>query len=206
MTVKHLNSNEILSQGTGHDGVVHLCGLTADDRTKDVRATSEEVCAKKASSRSAPATIRQLVTCLLLSCALGVSAGGIQRMTVEAAHAAAHDGSMFLVDIRTPSEWRESGVPDVATPLDMTAKNFLQELIALRGSDPTRKVGLICATGGRSRYLSRWLARNGMDGIVDVTAGVHGRDGWRVRKLPLRAPDAPAVISPDHPVQRSTTR
>jgi rhodanese-related sulfurtransferase len=153
--------------------------------------------------RPIPRALLGLVACLWLQ---GVAAGGVETATVEAAHDAAHAGEMILVDIRTPAEWRESGIPDVAIPLDMRSGTFLKDLMALRRADPGRKLGLICAVGGRSRYLSHLLARKGIDGLVDVTAGVHGRNGWRARKLPLRAPDAPMVTSAEHPAPPPTTR
>lgn len=120
-------------------------------------------------------------------------AQAVQVMTVEEAREAARSGEMFLVDIRTPREWRESGVPDVAVPLDMTRKSFIRDLMALRASEPTRKLGLICASGVRSRYVANLLVHNGIEGVVDVPAGMHSRNGWRARKLPLRAAEEPVA-------------
>lgn len=126
----------------------------------------------------------------LLASPAPAPAAEVRTMSVEEARAAAESGSMVLVDIRTPDEWRDSGIPDVARPLDMTSKGFVRDLLALRGEDPSVSLGLICATGGRSRYLANWLARNGVRNVVDVPAGVHTRDGWLAKKLPVRRPDA----------------
>lgn len=46
MTVNHFNSGEILSQATEHAGVVYLCGLTADDLSKDIQDQTANVLAK----------------------------------------------------------------------------------------------------------------------------------------------------------------
>ncbi|MBT5498607.1 MAG: RidA family protein [Alphaproteobacteria bacterium] len=46
MTVEHLNSGEILSQATIYNGVVNVCGLTADDRSLDAKGQTEEILAK----------------------------------------------------------------------------------------------------------------------------------------------------------------
>ena len=133
------------------------------------------------------AVIAVLGASLLLVSAWAV-AGGIQVMTVEQARDAARSNELILVDIRTPKEWRESGIADVAVPLDMTRKGFVQDLLALRGDDPDRKLALICATGGRSHYLATWLLRNGVTGVVDVPAGMHTRKGWLANQLPVRSP------------------
>jgi rhodanese-related sulfurtransferase len=116
------------------------------------------------------------------------SGEGLQSMAVEEARAAVRSEQMVLVDIRTPREWRESGLPDVAVPLDMTSKSFVPALLELRRENPSRRLGLICATGARSRYVANWLVQNGVQGVVDVPAGMHTREGWLAKKLPVRAP------------------
>jgi rhodanese-related sulfurtransferase len=119
------------------------------------------------------------------------SAQRVQQMSVEQAHEASRSGKMVLVDIRTPREWRDSGIPATAVAMDMTGTTFLRDLRALRDADPQRTLGLICASGGRSRYLAALLVANGIRDIVDVTAGMHTGSGWLARGLPVRAPDAP---------------
>jgi enamine deaminase RidA (YjgF/YER057c/UK114 family) len=46
MTVEHLNSGEILSQATMYNGVVNVCGLTADDLSLDAKGQTEQILAK----------------------------------------------------------------------------------------------------------------------------------------------------------------
>ncbi|MEQ9559776.1 MAG: RidA family protein [Rhodospirillales bacterium] len=46
MTIEHLNSGEILSQGTATDTTVYLCGLTGGDTSKDVAGQTRDVLAK----------------------------------------------------------------------------------------------------------------------------------------------------------------
>ena len=43
MSVTHLDSGDILSQGTSHADTVYLCGLTASDKTKDIKGQTQEV-------------------------------------------------------------------------------------------------------------------------------------------------------------------
>jgi enamine deaminase RidA (YjgF/YER057c/UK114 family) len=46
MTMEHLDSGEILSQAVTCNGIVYLCGLTADDRSANIRTQTEEVLKK----------------------------------------------------------------------------------------------------------------------------------------------------------------
>lgn len=46
MAIKHLDSGEILSQAVEYNGVVYVCGLTADNRTLDARGQTEQILRK----------------------------------------------------------------------------------------------------------------------------------------------------------------
>jgi rhodanese-related sulfurtransferase len=115
-----------------------------------------------------------------------LAADRAQIMSVEQARAAATKKSLLLIDIRRPEEWRESGVGDVAHPIDMTQPTFFKELMKLREANPDAQFGLICATGVRSRALASYMIRNGIKNVVDVSAGMHGRRGWLASKLPVK--------------------
>ena len=43
MTLKHLNSGDILSQAVEHAGVIYLAGLTADDLSADIKGQTRQV-------------------------------------------------------------------------------------------------------------------------------------------------------------------
>lgn len=137
-----------------------------------------------------PPSLGTLLLALALIASPVARAAGVQTMSVEEAREAAASGTLVLVDIRTPGEWRQSGVPDLAVPLDMRQGGFIKNLLALRDDNPDAQIGLICATGGRSRHVANWLAQKGVTGVVDVPAGMHTRDGWLARQLPVRQPDA----------------
>lgn len=105
------------------------------------------------------------------------------------AHAKASAGELLLLDIRTPEEWKRTGVGVTAHPLSMKDPRFLDKLVALTGGDRERPIALICATGGRSAYLRRILIRAGYPNVVDVAEGMLGsRDGpgWIRSGVPLR--------------------
>jgi rhodanese-related sulfurtransferase len=108
---------------------------------------------------------------------------------VQAAHAQARAGEILLVDIRTPGEWRRTGVPEGAVPLDMRRDDFINRLDAFVAQDPTRPVALICAGGVRSARLSRQLLAAGYQQVIDVPEGLHGSSagpGWLASDLPVR--------------------
>ncbi len=98
------------------------------------------------------------------------------------------NGEIFLIDIRTPEEWAETGVAEGAIPLDMRDKAFIRRLLELRAAAPARPMAFICATGGRSGYVTRFLAKNGLEGVLDVPEGMLGSrkgPGWLKRGLPV---------------------
>ncbi len=111
-------------------------------------------------------------------------------LTVQQAHTQAISGQVLLIDIRRPEEWARTGVGEGAVPLDMRRRDFLPELQALMEAQPGVPVALICATGGRSRYLAGQLAKAGLQGVYDVPEGMLGSragPGWLRAGLPLQA-------------------
>jgi rhodanese-related sulfurtransferase len=96
-------------------------------------------------------------------------------------------GQLTLVDIRTPREWSETGIGDVAHPLDVSAPGFPEALAALAADAGDRPVALICRSGTRSGKARAALAALGA-AVADVPEGMQG---WIARGLPLRRPDEP---------------
>lgn len=117
-------------------------------------------------------------------------------ITAAEARAAALAGEVTLVDIRTPQEWAATGVPDVAHALDMTEEGFVQKLLALYEAHPDRPMAVICATGGRSTYVTTALEQRGLDRLINVSEGMSGSKhgpGWLARSLPVRGADEAPV-------------
>lgn len=109
-------------------------------------------------------------------------------VTPHEAHQAITDGTMILVDIRTPGELQSTGVAKGAWPLDMTDDQFGPRLLAVLERNPDHKVAIICRTGNRSGYLMGVLAKNGIAGVYDVSAGMAGGangTGWIPAGLPV---------------------
>ncbi|WP_050603320.1 rhodanese-like domain-containing protein [Ruegeria sp. 6PALISEP08] len=114
---------------------------------------------------------------------------GGERISVETAHEQARKGRILLVDIRTPREWRASGIGEGAAPLDMRREDFVEALQQLTGGQLDAPVALICARGVRSARLSNQLIAAGFTQIIDVPEGMLGSaagPGWVRAGLPVR--------------------
>ena len=119
----------------------------------------------------------------------GAIAFAAQTLSAPEALAKAEAGELLLIDIRRPSEWRESGIASVATPLSMHENGFIEGLEKIRAANPGKEIALICATGGRSAFLQKELTKRGLGATVDVSEGMFGNGnapGWLKRGLPLR--------------------
>ncbi len=100
-------------------------------------------------------------------------------------------GALVLLDIRSPDEWRETGVPASGHAITMhqPQARFLAELAAATGNSKTTPIALICAVGGRSATLQRWLTQAGYTAVSDVSEGMIGSTkgpGWIKSGLPTR--------------------
>ena len=102
---------------------------------------------------------------------------------------------LTVIDIRSPQEWLESGVPKDARTITMHnpagKRAFLAAVRAAVNGNTARPIALICAVGGRSRWAQRFLTENGFSRVSDISEGVFGRGkgkpGWLKRGLPMDA-------------------
>jgi rhodanese-related sulfurtransferase len=120
---------------------------------------------------------------VLLALASGAAA---QTLAPREAHERTAKGEMVLIDLRHPTEWRQTGIGTSATPISMYQQDFLNKLAAATAGDKSKPVALICATGGRSARMQRALARAGYSQVFDVSEGMLGRDGWLKSGLPVK--------------------
>jgi rhodanese-related sulfurtransferase len=107
------------------------------------------------------------------------------------AHAAALAGQVVLVDIRTPGEWRATGVPASGHAITMhqAPEAFLREIATATGGSKSRPIALICATGNRSAHMQAILRQAGYADVADVAEGMSGGrrgGGWIKAGLPVR--------------------
>lgn len=112
---------------------------------------------------------------------------GAKMISAAEAHAAAMSGEILLVDIRTPEEWRATGIGQGAVPIDMRRDDFLEALAAAGGARD-RRIALICRSGNRSARLAKQLQEAGYSGVADVSGGMLGSAagaGWTAAGLPV---------------------
>ena len=110
------------------------------------------------------------------------------QLGVSVAHQQAQQGVVYLIDIRTPREWRATGIGEGAYPIDMRREDFVETLDQLTGGDRAAQVALICARGVRSARLSNQLTEAGFTNIIDVPEGMLGSavgPGWVRTGLPV---------------------
>ena len=109
-------------------------------------------------------------------------------MSVREAFDRSKAKDVLLVDIRTPEEWKDTGVPEGAIRLDMTSPVFEARLATLRAENPGKPIAIICRTASRTRRLQDVLGKRGWTNIIDVRGGVLGdgrNKGWLDEGLPL---------------------
>ena len=125
----------------------------------------------------------------------------VQQITPDEAYAKALAGDIVLIDIRTPEEWAETGVADVALQDNLYAPDFIQTLLAIRNQNPAIPLALICHSGSRSGNATGQLYKAGLTDVIDVVEGMGGSGvgpGYIARGLPMRAngtPVNPAVTT-----------
>ena len=91
-----------------------------------------------------------------------------------------------IVDIRTPAEWRQTGIIKGAIPImffdergNYDVKKFLKELN--ERVDTSKPFGIICHVGNRSAIVSDFLAKQGYN-VIDIAGGM---DEAKKRGLPI---------------------
>jgi rhodanese-related sulfurtransferase len=82
-----------------------------------------------------------------------------------------------IVDIRTPAEWRETGLLQGAIPItffdekgNYDVKKFLKELN--KRVDTSKPFAIICRTGHRTSLLAPFLSKELGYTVIDLVGGV----------------------------------
>ena len=107
------------------------------------------------------------------------------------AYTLASSGQLKLIDVRTPREWRSTGIPEGAATINMRERDFADRVLAAVGGDKTTPIALTCAAGGRSSSSARKLRELGFTNVTDISEGFNGNQtagpGWGARGLPVEA-------------------
>ena len=126
--------------------------------------------------------------------ALFVAAHAIAASELSApeASAAVASGKMTLIDIRTPPEWKQTGVAKGARRVNMLhpkgAQGFVDQVLAEVGGDRNAPIALICRTGNRTTQVQSYLQSVGFTKVYNVKEGMAGSaagPGWIKRGLPV---------------------
>ena len=133
-----------------------------------------------------------LLLALLFAVAPGTAGAG-SVIDSEAALAGVQAGDMTLIDVRSPQEWRETGVPQGAKTVTIHDPNGMAGFVAaatraMKGKKD-QPVALICARGWRSFRAANALRDAGFTNIMNVREGMLGNivdgPGWLDRNLPV---------------------
>ncbi len=92
----------------------------------------------------------------------------------------------LLIDVRTPDEWRQTGVPVTAHTVSAEDPQFVQKVGELTGGDKSRRIALICRSDNRSAEARDTLMAAGFTNVTSINGGVTGPNGWIDADLPVR--------------------
>lgn len=101
-------------------------------------------------------------------------------------------GGLTLIDIRTPEEWRQTGVAQGAKRVNMVhpggAEGFVAAVLDEVDGNKGAPIGLICRTGNRTGQVQKFLQAQGFTQVYDIAEGMAGSaagPGWLQRGLPV---------------------
>lgn len=112
------------------------------------------------------------------------------HLSAPQAFEAAKQGKLLLIDIRTPQEWRQTGVVPGAARVDFYRGPdvLLKSVLQLVGGDRHAPIALVCRTGNRTAQAQRFLQSQGFTRVYNVNEGMVGSaagPGWLNRPLPV---------------------
>ncbi|WP_282604552.1 rhodanese-like domain-containing protein [Pelagibius sp. Alg239-R121] len=101
-------------------------------------------------------------------------------------------GEMTIVDVRSPQEWKQTGLPSGAQAVTIHdpegLEGFVRALKRSVGDNLDTPVALICARGNRSTRAQNALRAAGFTRVLNIKEGMLGSTGgpgWLARKLPV---------------------
>ncbi len=108
-----------------------------------------------------------------------VLATELENLTVEQVEALQKQGKALIIDVRTPEEWRQTGVIPGSKPLQFFDKDgnaqtqtWLSQFDKLRKS-PDQPVVLVCRSGHRSGLVGNFLTKKlGLKNINHLSTGI----------------------------------
>lgn len=121
-----------------------------------------------------------------------VSASLFAAITNEEASQKLIDSNIPIVDIRTPGEWKETGLLKGSIPImlfdekgNYDLKDFLEKL---NGAVDTKKpFAIICRTGSRTSVLAPFLSQKLNYDVVNIKSGIVYAKQLKLPILPYQA-------------------
>lgn len=113
-------------------------------------------------------------------------------LAADRAHALSEAGERLIVDVRTPAEWRQTGLPDGAVAVSLHDPDgpagFVRGVLAAVDGHRNAPIAVICRTGNRSEVAYDFLVAEGFTDVRDIAEGMAGGPngpGWLPRGLPV---------------------
>ena len=131
---------------------------------------------------------------ILILCAVYVkSETTMIEMPIDQALKLYKSDDLLIIDIRTKTEWKHTGVIPNSLLVSMHDQNhierseFIKEVTIILDKNKNKKVSFICASGARSKMVTSFFRDKGYDYIFDINEGILGsnNDGWFYLGYPL---------------------
>ncbi|OJW90885.1 rhodanese-like domain-containing protein [Thiobacillus sp. 65-1402] len=110
------------------------------------------------------------------------------------AYGQAQAGRLTLIDVRTPDDWRKTGVAKGALRINMAnvggEAGFIQQVETALGGNRNAPIGLLGLAGNRAANAQEVLREAGFTRVYNIKEGMLGGSagpGWIARKLPVEA-------------------
>lgn len=117
-----------------------------------------------------------LISVLMFLSVLPAAAGSRNISASESRDLLQRDGRTFLLDVRTPEEYRQVRIAGARLiPIDQ----FLHRLSEVPENRP---ILVYCAVGSRSSQVAAHLARQGFSEVYNMEGGIWG---WQLRGFPV---------------------
>lgn len=103
---------------------------------------------------------------------------------------ALRQGKIRVIDIRTPGEWRQTGVVPGAGRVDFYQgpEALVASVLKMVDGDRSAPIALVCRTGNRTTQAQKILQAQGFTQVYNIKEGMAGSGagpGWLKRRLPV---------------------
>ncbi len=117
-----------------------------------------------------------------------VANADVSTISAQDAHMMVQRGELILLDVRSPTEWAMTGVPQDSRTASSSAPDFLAQARGAVYGDLEHPVAVICRTGNRSAEAAKKLEAEGFTAVYDIPEGMsrdrNAGEGWLTRGLP----------------------